>query len=101
MVSKAIEDKKKVVDNNKGKEIGFTVETLAASFNQIVEGKLVAIRVEDPEFPNNRKKDILAATPQMVDKDGALTSTPFYQEWVVNNPISFSQFGLPSSYPVS
>lgn len=93
--------KLKFANNNKGKEIGFTVESLAASFNQVVDDKLVAIRVADPEFPDDRKKDILAATPQMVDEAGALTTTPFYQEWVINNPISFGQFGLPSSYPVS
>jgi len=93
--------KLKFANNKAGNSIGFTIESLAASFNQVVDGKLVAIKVEDPEFPDDRKKDVLAATPQMVDTNGELTSTPFYQEWVINNPISFSQFGLPTSYPVS
>jgi len=93
--------KLKFANNAAGNEIGFKIETLAASFNQLVDGKLEAIRVADPEFPDNRKKDILAATPQMVDEDGKLTTEPFYQEWLVNNAIPFGNFGLPSSYPVS
>ena len=84
-----------------GDEIGFTLESLAASFNQLVDGQLEAIKVADPEFPDNRKKDILAATPQMVGADGKKTTTPYYQEWMPFDSVSFSQFGLPSNYTVS
>ncbi len=93
--------KLKFAKNSSGQEIGFKIEALAASFNQVVNGELEAIKVRDPEFPDDRTKDILAATPQMVDTNGALTTTPFYQEWVTDDLIAFGQFGLPSSYPAS
>jgi hypothetical protein len=93
--------KLKFANNKAGNEIGFTIETLAASFNQVVDSKLVAIKVADEEFPDDRTKDVLAATPQMVDANGELTTTPYYQEWVTNSIVNFGQFGLPSSYPAS
>lgn len=93
--------KLKFAKNNAGKEIGFTAETLAASFNHVVDGDLVAFKVADPEFKDDRTKDVLAATPQLVDKDGKKTTTAFYQEWVTNSIVNFGQFGLPSSYPAS
>jgi hypothetical protein len=93
--------KMKFFKNKAGEEIGFKLETLAASFNQLVTDQLEAIKVADPEFPTDRKKDILAANPLMVDVNGVKTSTPFYQEWVVHDVVSFGQFGLPTNYTVS
>ena len=93
--------KLKFFKNKSGTEIGFTLESLAASFNQLVAGQLEAIKVADPQAPTDRSKDILAATPQMVDAAGAVTSTPYYQEWMPFDSVSFSQFGLPSNYTVS
>jgi len=93
--------KLKFFKNKSGTEIGFKLESLAASFNQSVAGQLEAIKVADPQAPTDRSKDILAATPQMVDAVGAVTSTPYYQEWMPFDSVSFSQFGLPSNYTVS
>lgn len=93
--------KMKFAKNNEGQQIGFKVETLAASFNEVKDGELVAIKVADPEDPTNREADILAATPQMVDANGAKTSKPYYQEWVTDDLTDFSRFGLPTSFPRS
>jgi hypothetical protein len=94
--------KLKFFKNKSGDEIGFKLESLAASFNEIGDdGELDAIMVKNPEYPTDRKKDILAATPQMVGADGKKTTTPYYQEWMPFDSVSFSQFGLPSSYTVS
>jgi hypothetical protein len=93
--------KMKFFKNKQGSEIGFKLETLASSFNELIGGKLTAIKVADPEFPTDRKKDILAANPIMVSASGKQTSSPHYQEWVVHDTTSFSRFGLPSNYTVS
>ena len=91
--------KLKFAQNKEGNTIGFTVESLAASFNEVVEGELTAIEVLDPASTEEKPKYILAATPQLVDANGAKTTVPYYQEWVVNNTTSFRSFGLPTSYP--
>jgi hypothetical protein len=98
--------KTKFVKNNQGSEIGFKVETLAASFSQLVDGKLEAITeklITTPEEGGNDEvsEQVQVSEPVMIDKDGAVTTDPFYQEHMPFDLISFSQFGLPSSYPVN
>lgn len=87
--------------NNAGTRIGFKLENVSAGFNQIVSGNKVEIRVKDPEDPTNAEKEQPIATPQMLDENGAVTDTPYYQEWVVHDLVNFSTYGLPVNYPVS
>jgi hypothetical protein len=98
--------KTKFVKNNKGKQIGFKVETLAASFSQLVGGVLEAITEPLITTPASAGVEevselVQVSEPVMIDENGAVTTTPFYQERVPFDLISFSQFGLPTSYPVN
>ena len=93
--------KLKFFKNTSGSQIGFKLETLSAGYNQIVSTKKVEIRVKDPDSPDDSTKDQPIATPQMLDVDGAVTTTPYYQEWVVHDVVNFSVFGLPTNYPVA
>jgi len=98
--------KTKFVKNNEGEEIGFKVETLAASFSQLVDGKLEAITeklITTKEEGETKEVSELVqvSEPVMIGEDGAVTSTPFYQEHTPFDLILFSQFGLPTSYPVN
>ena len=92
--------KLKFFRNKAGKQIGFKRESLQAGFNQKVAGVKEEIRVADPEAPTDRTKDQPVATPQMLDVDGALTTTPYYVENVTYDLIDFGQFSLPTAYPV-
>lgn len=96
--------KLKYFKNNAGEQIGFKLENVAAGFNQTSatapNGKS-EIRVADDEFPTDRTKDQPVATPQLLDANGAVTDTPYYQEWVVHDLANFAAFGLPNNYPVS
>ncbi len=84
--------------------IGFQLEQLASGFNrrddEAPNGK-VEIKVADPEFPTDRTKDVPVATPQMLDANGDLTTTPYYEYFVVNDLTDFGKFNLPSSYPIN
>lgn len=88
--------KLKFFKNRSGQEIGFKLESLAASFNELSDGDLTEITVKD-----NNDNDVPVATPQMIDETGSKTTSPYYQEWVIHDLANFSSFGLPSSYPVS
>lgn len=88
--------KLKFFKNVSGEEIGFKLETVASSFNQLVGGELEEITVKDKDG-----EEVPVATPQLVDQNGAKTTTPYNQEWVVHDLTSFRAFGLPTSYPVS
>ena len=92
--------KLKFFRNKAGKQIGFKRESLQAGFNQLVAGVKEEIKVADPEFPSDRTKDQPVATPQMLDTNGELTTTPFYVENVTFDLTDFGQFNLPTSYPV-
>jgi len=105
--------KTKFVKNKKGQEIGFKVETLAASFSQKIEGKTEAIMEKaiitkaDPSAKppiEEKSEQVQVSEPKMIDKDGVevpIGGTPHYQEHMPFDQISFSQFGLPTSYPVN
>lgn len=91
--------KLKFFKNVDGDRIGFKLETLNAGFNFL-----------DPDNSNAKTEITVAdkddeqvpvATPQLLASDGAKSTTPTYKEWVVNDVVNFSQYGLPSSYPVS
>ncbi len=100
----------KFLKSKTGVKIGFMVEALAASFNQKVNGELLEITVKsittaadpgaDPPV-TEVSEQVPVATPQMIDENGELTDTAYYQYWVPQDLISFSGFGLPSSYPVN
>jgi len=90
--------------NNAGTRIGFKLETISAGFNEFsatAPNNKVEIKVADPEAPTDRTKDQPVATPQMLDENGAVTNTPYYQEWVVHDLVNFSLYGLPTNYPVN
>lgn len=93
--------------NNAGTRIGFKLETVSAGFNYINNAKQYEIKVKtlpDPEAAEGTGNEATwepVATPQMLDVDGAVTTTPYYQEWVVHDLVNFSLYGLPSSYPVN
>jgi len=95
--------KYKFFKNKAGKEIGFQLEAVNQGFNEkddtAPNGK-VEIKVADPEFPTDRTKDVPVAVPQMLTEAGLKTNEPFYQEWVVHDLLDFTQFGLPTAYPV-
>lgn len=92
--------KLKFFRNKAGKQIGFKRESLQAGFNQLIAGDKVEIRVKDPDDPTNAEKEQPVATPQMLDENGAVTTTPYYVENVTYDLIDFGQFSLPTSYPV-
>tara|TARA_R110002167_G_scaffold256475_1_gene462848 strand:+ start:1062 stop:1988 length:927 start_codon:yes stop_codon:yes gene_type:complete len=97
--------KLKFFKNKAGDEIGFKLETVAASFNELVNGALQEITVKtrsnpDESDPAKFKYDYVpVATPQFIDEAGAKTNTPYYQEHVVHDLASFRAFGLPTNYP--
>jgi hypothetical protein len=100
----------KFLKSKTGVKIGFMVEALAASFNQKVNGELLEITVKsittaaDPGATppvEEVSEQVPVATPQKIDENGELTDTAYYQYWVPQDLISFSGFGLPSSYPVN
>ena len=96
--------KLKYFRNRLGKIIGFKLETLQSGFNQIVDDVKVEIRVADPEFPDDRTKDVPVSEPQLIDEDGALLNglvvLPVYKENVVDDLYDFRLFALPTAYPV-
>jgi len=95
--------KLKYFKNQAGDLIGFTLEAASQGFNSkdlTAPNGLVEIKVADPESPTDRAKDVPVATPQLLDENGLVTSTPFYQEFIVQDVIDFTGFGLPTSYPV-
>jgi hypothetical protein len=85
--------------NKSGDKIGFKLELLSQGFNEIKEGEKAEIKVAGGFDENNNPIDPQpVAQPQMLDESGAVTTEPFYQEFVVHNLIDFSRLGLPSSY---
>jgi len=101
--------KLKFFKNKAGQQIGFTLESASQGFNFLDTGnanQLTEIQVADPNFPTNRKKDVPVANPMPLDINGqsplqAGYTEPAYQEFVVNDVIDFSTFGLPTAYPVN
>jgi len=95
--------KLKYFKNKAGDFIGFTLEAASQGFNSVdvtAPNGIVEIKVADPQFPNNRAKDVPIATPSLLDAGGLVTAVPFYQEFVVHDVVDFDGFGLPTSYPV-
>lgn len=93
----------KFFKNVSGQEIGFKLEVLNAGFNKILDGERTEIKVRTPKDESDISKGfdyVPIATPQMLDESGAPTTTPYFQEWVVHDLMSFSSLGLPTSYPV-
>lgn len=97
--------KLKYFKNKAGDRIGFKLETLNSGFNYIdEEGERAEIKIQTAKDPDDLSKGydwVPVATPQLLTEDGFLTETASYTEYVVNDVINFSQFGLPTSYPVS
>ena len=102
--------KTKFFKNKAGLLIGFKLEALAVSFNQLVNDELLEITVKSITTPANPSADppvvevseqVPVAEPQLIAEDGTQTTEAFYQEWMPFDLISFSQFGLPTSYPVN
>lgn len=95
--------KLKYFKNKDGDRIGFKLENASTGFNQIVEGEKVEIKVKSivPDSDPVEFTEEPTATPLMLNEDGAVTDTPFYQEWVVHDLVNFASYGLPTSYPVS
>ncbi len=90
--------------NKSGQIIGFKKESLARGFNQLENGEKVEIKVKSVKDPSANPiefEEVPVAEPQMLDANGILTTTPYYQEWVTQDLHNFANFGLPSSYPVS
>ena len=96
--------KLKFFRNKAGKQIGFKRESLQSGFNYIdANAVLSEIKVSSPVDPDDLSKGYTqepVATPQMLDVDGALTTTPYYVENVTYDLIDFGQFSLPTAYPV-
>jgi len=100
--------KTKFFKNKSGELIGFKLEALAVSFNQLVDDELLEITVKSITTPASTNpvvdevsEQVPVAEPQLIGEDGTQTTTAFYQEWMPFDLISFSQFGLPTSYPVN
>ena len=101
----------KFLKSKAGDQIGFMIEALAASFNFLNDDDIrEEIKVEsvvteaDPSAtpPVEKVVEMVpVATPQLIDENGAQTETAYYQYWVPQDLISFSPFGLPTSYPVN
>ena len=81
--------------NVAGERIGFKLESVEQGFNQIVGGEREAIKV-----PDENGDLVLTSMPLMLDEDGAVTDTAFFKERVAHDLIDFTQFGLPTAYPV-
>ena len=96
--------KLKFFKNKAGEQIGFKRESLQAGFNQINgDGVHAEITVKSPVDPDDLSKGYTlepVATPQMLDANGAVTTTPFYVENVTFDLTNFGQFSLPTAYPV-
>ncbi len=104
--------KTKFFKNKAGLLIGFKIESMEASFNAIVgtgeDAKLLEVQVEsllkaaDPEAGTEATFELVPkAEPTLIDENGRETTVAFYNEWMPFDLISFSQFGLPTSYPVN
>ena len=96
--------KLKFFKSKTGEQIGFKRESLQAGFNQIIEGEPAEIKVRsviDPDAVPLKYTYEPVATPQMLDVDGVLTTTPYYVENVTFDLVSFAQFSLPTAYPVT
>ncbi len=99
--------KLKFFKNKAGKQIGFKLENLNAGFNYLVGTTPFEFKVKslpDPEAAESGTNVAVwepVATPQLLNADGTEATTPSYTEFVVNDVVNFSQYGLPSSYPVS
>jgi hypothetical protein len=101
--------KLKFFKNKAGQQIGFTLESASQGFNFLDTGnanQLTEIQVADPNFPTDRKKDVPVANPMPLDINGqspiqAGYTEPAYQEFVVNDVVDFTTFGLPTAYPVN
>lgn len=101
--------KLKYFKNKAGDQIGFTLESASNGFNfiDLANGnQLTEIQVADPNFPTDRKKDVPTAQPLPLDIAGQSPvqggyAGPAYQEFVVNDLIDFTTFGLPTAYPVN
>jgi hypothetical protein len=80
---------------NDGTRIGFKEETLASGYNELktASDKTSGTRrlVGDDLQP--------ISTPAKIGADGKLTTTAYYQQWVVDDITDFSGFGLPTTYP--
>lgn len=85
----------KYYKNEAGNEIGFKLESVEQGFNQIVGGEKEAIKIPDEDG-----NLVLTSIPLMLNAAGAVTDTPFYKERVSLDLIDFSQFALPTSFPV-
>lgn len=95
--------KYKFFKNKAKEEIGFKLEAVNQGFNKkdaTAPNEKAEIKVADPEFPTDRTKDVPVAVPQMLTEAGVVTNEPFYQEWVVHDLLDFTQFALPTAYPV-
>ncbi len=78
-----------------GFRIGFQLESVEQGFNQLVNEVREAIKI-----PDENGDLVLTSVPLMLDEIGAVTDTPFYVQRVAHDLIDFSQFGLPTAYPV-
>lgn len=81
--------------NKAQKRIGFKLESVEQGFNEIVGGVYQAIKI-----PDENGDLVLTSVPLMLGEDGERTDMAFYKERVAHDLIDFSQFALPTAYPV-
>ena len=91
--------------NKSGQVIGFKQEVLARGFNEInSEGVKTEIIVKTPKDSDDLSQgydDVPTAEPLKLSSTGSVTDTPYYQEFVIHDLYDFSNFNLPSSYPIN
>lgn len=91
--------KLKYFKNKAGEQIGFKLEQLNEGFNFLPAG----VSADKQEFTvkDDDGEPVPVATPQLLAENGDTSTTATYTERVANDVIEFSQFRLPTSYPVS
>jgi hypothetical protein len=79
-----------------GAIIGFKEETLNQGFNYLDAGTKRKIFIKDVN-----DEDIEPNEPQLLDSNGAVTTTPSYTIRAPRPTVDFRQFNLPSKFPVA
>tara|TARA_R100000808_G_scaffold6699_2_gene19706 strand:+ start:4927 stop:5838 length:912 start_codon:yes stop_codon:yes gene_type:complete len=75
--------------------IGFKEEVLAAGYNEL--------KTADKKSDGTRRlygsDNEPISSPAKLGSNGKVTTTPYYQQWVVDDLSDFSSLGLPTNYP--
>ena len=83
------------LDQTGNTRIGFREEVLAAGYNEL--------KTAGDKSAGTRRLygDDLEpiSTPAKIGANGKITTTPYYQKWVVDDLTNFAAFNLPTNYP--